>query len=113
MQIDDNGFKFLEHDDDYYEAVRAIYDDVLLLYEILKKTIDKETIRGDTMRKCPCQGCADRVADPNCHPGCKQYEDWRIENAAIQDDLKDHNALGVSDYALRIHWDRIKRKNRR
>lgn len=51
MQIDNNGFKFLEDDDDYYEAVRAIYEDVLLLYEILKKSIDKETIHRIKVRQ--------------------------------------------------------------
>ena len=44
---------------------------------------------------------------------CNPYEDWRIETAAIQDDLREHGALGVSDIALKIHWEKIMRAKRR
>ena len=26
---------------------------------------------------CPCKGCDDRVAEPNCHATCEKYKAWR------------------------------------
>ena len=28
-------------------------------------------------RDCPCKGCTERVADPNCHGTCERYMKWQ------------------------------------
>ena len=36
----------------------------------------------------PCLGCKDRVADPNCHDGCKLYAKYREELKEERDSMK-------------------------
>lgn len=61
--------------------------------------------------KCPCQGCTTRTV--TCHANCRRYEDWKIYDKAVKDDLREHGALYCSDQAIRAHWDKIKRPTRK
>ena len=61
--------------------------------------------------KCPCRGCVKRTV--TCHVTCRECEDWRIYQTAVKEDLRDKGALYVSDFALRRHWDNIRRPARK
>lgn len=47
---------------------------------------------------CPCKGCNDRVADPNCHGTCQRYVDWAKANAEERQKRLDQN---MTDYYIR------------
>lgn len=32
----------------------------------------------------PCQGCEDRTVTPNCHMGCKRYQQYATEREKIR-----------------------------
>lgn len=32
-----------------------------------------------SVHSCPCDGCTDRVVEPNCHMTCKGYLAWQEE----------------------------------
>ena len=52
--------------------------------------------------KCPCKGCEKRTL--TCHGVCRQYEDWKIERAAINDYNREQNAVYLSESSLRKYW---------
>lgn len=61
--------------------------------------------------RCPCKGCENRTV--TCHAVCHAYEEWKIEYQAMKDDLRENNALFLSDHSLRVHWNNLKRGNRK
>ena len=60
--------------------------------------------------KCPCKGCTDRTV--TCHSVCKKYEDWKIEDRAIKDGLRDLKVNTFSEVALKLHLEKMKKKKR-
>ena len=52
--------------------------------------------------KCPCKGCGKRTL--TCHGVCREYEDYKIERAAINDYNRERNQVTVSDYSIRRYW---------
>jgi hypothetical protein len=52
--------------------------------------------------KCPCKGCEKRTQ--TCHGMCQEYEDYKIERAAINDYNRERNQVTVSDYSIRRYW---------
>lgn len=34
---------------------------------------------------CPCKGCTERTAEPNCHGTCKKYLSWTQTKQEAQD----------------------------
>lgn len=56
------------------------------------------------MKVSPCKDCLDRTL--TCHSVCRRYEDWKIENAARQDWLREQNSVEISDSVIRRNWKR-------
>ena len=56
------------------------------------------------MTKCPCKGCENSTV--TCHSVYRRYEDWKIENAARQDWLREQNSVEISDSVIRRNWKR-------
>ena len=54
------------------------------------------------MSKCPCKGCERRTL--TCHGVCRQYEDWKIERAAMLDWKREQNDPLLSDNIRRKYW---------
>ena len=50
----------------------------------------------------PCNGCTERK--PGCHGSCLKYEDWKIENAAMMDWLREKNHVVISYSVIRRAW---------
>ena len=61
--------------------------------------------------KCPCRGCERRA--PKCHGKCHDYEDWKIERAAISDWNREKNDPCVSDSIIRKRWVNQRFRNRK
>lgn len=61
--------------------------------------------------KCPCKGCTDRTI--TCHSVCSKYEEWKIYDRAVKDDLKEKGAMYISDHSLREYWNNLRRVNRK
>ena len=62
---------------------------------------------------CPCKGCVERVAEPNCHGACERYKEWR---AKIDDINKAervrHQSNDTMSEAKKRHVWRSKRYSR-
>ena len=63
------------------------------------------------MSNCPCKECDRRTL--TCHSVCHEYEDWKIEQAAIKDWTRDQNSLKVSDSIIKMSWKNKRLKNRK
>ena len=42
MKQDENGFKYIENDDMIFDAIKYLYDDILVLYKMIRDMKDKE-----------------------------------------------------------------------
>ena len=61
--------------------------------------------------KCPCNRCERRTL--TCHGVCREYEDWKIERAAINDYNREKNQLTVSMSVLRKSWKNKRYQSRK
>lgn len=61
--------------------------------------------------KCPCKGCERRTL--TCHGLCENYQEWKKENTARNDWLKEQNRVHVSDSVIKKHWKNLSYSRRR
>jgi len=60
---------------------------------------------------CPCDGCMDRVVEPNCHMICKPYLEWK-ERMQASADAKRHDRMDVISEAKKRQIWRARRYSR-
>ena len=64
------------------------------------------SINRSNSNVCPCQGCHDRVPDPNCHGTCERYKAWRAKLDTINEAERKHhqNNDTMSDAKKKAVW---------
>lgn len=57
---------------------------------------------------CPCFGCTDRVADPNCHSTCERHLAWKKKQQAKNEAERQERERNftMSEDKKRILWRR-------
>jgi len=60
--------------------------------------------------KAPCEGCGDRVADPNCHTTCERYAAYRAHrdaaNKARADEHMVDETVSRDKYMMHTHYNK-------
>lgn len=51
---------------------------------------------------CPCKGCKDRCADPNCHAACRRYIGWKQDETKRKTEERHRKTMedNVTSYSV-------------